>query len=94
MCEFPPINGVSIGRSLPVGKTRLHTRQVTREYYASAALVNANNRSGVTGKSVIRTPSGRSASSIAETMAAGAPMVPLSAAPLTPSGLSGVGDSM
>ena len=30
----------------------------------------------------------------AVTMAAGAPMVPLSAAPLTPSGLSGVGDSM
>jgi hypothetical protein len=42
----------------------------------------------------VRTLSGRSASSMAEQMAAGAPMVPLSAAPLTPSGLSGVGDSM
>ena len=40
------------------------------------------------------TPNGDSASSIADTIAAGAPMVPLSAAPLTPSGLSGVGDSM
>ena len=42
----------------------------------------------------MRTPNGRSASSTAEAIAAGAAIVPLSAAPLTPSGLSGVGDSM
>ena len=41
----------------------------------------------------MRTPNGASASSTAEAMTAGAAMVPLSAAPLMPSGLSGVGVS-
>jgi len=40
----------------------------------------------VTGRSRITMSSGASASSIAETIAAGAPIVPLSAAPFTPSG--------
>jgi hypothetical protein len=39
----------------------------------------------------MRTPKGVGASSIAETMTAGAAIMPLSAAPLTPSGVSGVG---
>src|SRR6476659_4321078 len=56
--------------------------------------MSARNRAGVTGNSRMRTLTGRNASSIAETIAAGAPMAPLSAAPLTPSGFNGLGDSM
>ena len=56
--------------------------------------MRAKSRSGRIGRSVIVTPRGASAFSTAEASAAGAAMVPLSAAPLTPSGLSGVGDSM
>src|SRR5262249_17996723 len=59
-----------------------------------AVSISSRSRAGVTGSSRMGTRSGKSASSIAETIAGGAPMVPLSAAPLTPSGLSGVGDSM
>src|SRR4051812_49246524 len=42
--------------------------------------MSARSRAGVTGNSRMRTLSGRNAASIAETMAAGAPMAPLSAA--------------
>src|SRR5579862_2387905 len=59
-----------------------------------AARIKARSRGGVTGNSRTRTPKGRSASSIAETIAAGAAIVPLSAAPLTPSGFIGVGVSI
>src|SRR5262245_63300492 len=59
-----------------------------------ACSISARKRAGVTGNSRMRRSSGRNASSIAETIAAGAPMVPLSAAPLTPSGFDGLGDSM
>ena len=48
-------------------------------------------REGFSGRRVTFAPSGRSASSIALEIAAGAPMVPASPAPFTPSGLSGLG---
>ena len=51
-------------------------------------------RAGVTGLWAMRTPSGCRASSIADTTAAAAGMVPTSPAPLAPSGLSGDGVCM
>jgi hypothetical protein len=47
--------------------------------------MSARNFAGVTGRSRIRIFKGCKAFSIAETITAGAPIVPLSAAPFTPS---------
>src|ERR1700719_3983316 len=52
---------------------------------------NTNSRAGVTGYSVMRTPNGESALSMAETMAAAAGTQPDSPTPFTPRGLSGEG---
>src|SRR3954453_21437175 len=54
---------------------------------------SANSRAGVTGYSSMRTPNGASACSTAEMMAAAAGTQPASPTPLTPSGLSGEGNS-
>jgi len=54
----------------------------------------ANIRAGVIGNSLMLTPKSRSASSTAAVTAAEAAIVPLSPAPLMPSGLSGVDDHM
>jgi len=54
---------------------------------------NANSLAGVTGYSVIRTPKGTSAFSTAEMIAPAAGTQPDSPTPLTPSGLSGEGNS-
>ena len=67
--------------------------RVTHAGRALAACSSANNRAGVTGYSVMRTPNGSSALSIAETIAPAAGTQPDSPTPLTPSGLSGEGNS-
>src|SRR5215204_5884090 len=53
-----------------------------------------HTRSGVAGMVTSRTPYSRNASTIALMMAGGAPVVPPSPAPLTPSGLLGAGTSL
>src|SRR5215211_788626 len=58
-----------------------------------AARSNANSRAGVTGYSPMRSPKGASAFSMAETIAPAAGTQPDSPTPLTPSGLSGEGNS-
>ena len=59
-------------------------RYRTPPFLASASRMSARSRDGVTGSVSIRTPSGRSASSIAQASAGGATMRPPSPAPLTP----------
>src|ERR1700722_3436764 len=77
-------------------KLRARTRGMIakRSRLHPAAFSAANIRAGVMGNSVMVTPKSRNASSTAEVTAAEAAIVPLSPAPLMPSGLSGVGDSM
>ncbi len=55
--------------------------------------IACQTRAGVSGMSSVMTPIGASASSAALTIAAGAPMQPLSPTPLTPSALPGAGVS-
>src|SRR2546421_8487886 len=74
-------------------KTYLLTiRHPNHRIYDFAFCSNANSRAGVTGYSVMRTPNGESALSMAETMAAAAGTQPDSPTPFTPSGLSGEGN--
>ena len=60
---------------------------------ASASRINAERRSGDSGRDVTVTPSGRSASATAFAIAPPQPELPPSPTPLTPSGFSGVGVS-
>src|SRR5262249_35405620 len=58
---------------------------------AGAERKSRKSRSGVTGSSLISTPSGASASAMALATAAGAPMVPPSPTPLKPPSVVGEG---
>src|SRR5262249_13639728 len=73
--EVIGVGGFSNVRKAAVSRTSLR---------ASASRINARSRAGVTGRLLMRTPSGRSASSFAQATAGGATIRPPSPAPFRP----------